>query len=487
MRFDNSYAQLPPRFYTKLEPTPVTQPASIRVNFELADLLGIDGAWLASAEGTDMIAGNHVPDGADPIATVYAGHQFGGWVPQLGDGRAILLGEVIGQDGVRYDIQLKGSGPTPYSRGGDGRAPLGPVLREYIVSEAMAARGIPSTRSLAAVTTGDYVFRDSALPGGVLARVAQSHIRVGTFQYFAARRDTEALRLLVEYVAARHFPNAVGSDNPCRAMLEAVIARQASLVAQWQLAGFIHGVMNTDNMLLSGESIDYGPCAFMDSFDPAAVYSSIDHAGRYAYGNQPGIAHWNLSCLAQALLPVLDEGQEKAVAIAQGALDAFPEMFRQAYLKGASAKLGLASVDEGDESLVSGLFELMAEHKTDFTLAFRRLSDLADPGNGAGVGELFEFNEAFEPWLQRWRQRLAHDGRAPRERQAGMYLANPVFIPRNHLVEEAISAADTQGDFTLFHALAELSGKPQAYKPGMASFARPPRPEQVVRKTFCGT
>ena len=327
-----------------------------------------------------MVAGNAVPPGAEPIATVYAGHQFGGYNPQLGDGRAILLGEVVSPDGQRFDLQLKGSGPTPYSRGGDGRSPLGPVLREYIVSEAMHRLGVPTTRALAAVSTGDMVARDRFLPGAVLARVASSHIRIGTFEYFAARRDTEALQLLADHVIERHYPEAQHSDNPVLALLEGVIARQAQLIAQWQLLGFIHGVMNTDNMLICGETIDYGPCAFMDQFNPDQVYSSIDHGGRYAYRKQPGIAHWNLSCLAQALLPVLHEDQERAVALAQNAINAFPEQFLQANTQGMARKLGLQAIGEQDTALVEDLWQLMAQHELDFTLSFRRLADLARDG-----------------------------------------------------------------------------------------------------------
>jgi uncharacterized protein YdiU (UPF0061 family) len=489
--FDNSYLQLPGRFYTKLEPTPVSLPGPIRVNRALAQKLGIDAAWLESKEGTEALAGNRLPEGAEPIATVYAGHQFGGWVPQLGDGRAILLGEVIGRDGLRYDIQLKGSGPTPYSRGGDGRAPLGPVLREYIVSEAMAALGVPTTRSLAAVTTGDHVFREEALPGAVLTRVAQSHIRIGTFQFFLARQDMDALRLLVDYVIERHYPAAAGAENPARALLDAVVAGQASLVAQWQLIGFIHGVMNTDNMLLSGETIDYGPCAFMDTFHPDTVFSSIDQQGRYAYRNQPVIAHWNLSCLAQALLPVLDAEKEQGMALAQDSLDAFPELFQDAYRGGMARKLGLSSdvtgIGAGDESLADELLKLMAQEQADFTLVFRRLSDLAQPGSGPGVGELFEFPAAFAPWLERWQQRMESDPQAPGERQAGMYQANPAFIPRNHLVAAAIDRAVNDSDFAPFNRLVGILEQPRDYEPGLASYARPPRPEEVVRQTFCGT
>jgi uncharacterized protein YdiU (UPF0061 family) len=485
--FDNSYLRLPDRFYTKLAPTPVSRPGPIRVNQALARKLGIDAAWLASEEGTEVLAGNRLPEGAEPIAMVYAGHQFGGWVPQLGDGRAILLGEVIGLDGVRYDIQLKGSGPTPYSRGGDGRAPLGPVLREYIISEAMAAHGIPTTRSLAAVSTGDQVFREDALPGAVLTRVGQSHIRIGTFQFFLSRQDTDALRLLVDYVIERHYPAAAEAENPARAMFDEVIAGQASLVARWQLLGFIHGVMNTDNMLLSGETIDYGPCAYMDTYHPDTVFSSIDHHGRYAYRNQPGIAHWNLACLAQTLLPVLHAESEQASSLAQDSLDAFPGLFKDAYSRGMARKLGLAGIEAGDESLAGDLLELMAREQADFTLTFRRLSDLAQSGSGQGVGDLFEFPAAFAPWLERWQQRIEDDPQTPGERQAGMYQANPVFIPRNHLVEAAIDKAVNGGDFTTFNRLVDLLEQPRDYEPDLASYAKPPRPEEVVSKTFCGT
>ncbi|NND67984.1 MAG: YdiU family protein, partial [Halioglobus sp.] len=391
--FDNSYARLPAAFYTALDPTPVEEPGPIRVNRELAVELGLDPQWLASKEGTAVLAGNEIAEGSEPIATVYAGHQFGGYNPQLGDGRAVLLGEIVRSDGQRFDLQLKGSGPTPYSRGGDGRAPLGPVLREYIVGEAMHALGVPTTRSLAAVTTGELVVRDGYLPGAVLARVASSHIRIGTFEYFAARRDNESLATLSGHVIARHFPEAAQADNPILDMLESVIERQATLVAQWQLLGFIHGVMNTDNMLLCGETIDYGPCAFMDAFNPEQVYSSIDHQGRYAYRNQPGIAQWNLSRLAQAVLPLLHDDEEQAVALAQAAIDAYPAQFLDAHSAGIARKLGLSEITEDDTALVEDLFAALAEHKLDFTLAFRRLADLADDSAaGAGsVASLFEF------------------------------------------------------------------------------------------------
>jgi len=484
--FDNSYARLPERFFSRREPVAVAAPGPIRVNVPLAELLCIDPQWLASTEGTAVVAGNSIPPGAEPIATVYAGHQFGSYNPQLGDGRAILLGEVIARDGLRYDIQLKGSGPTPYSRGGDGRAPLGAVLREYLVSEAMYSLGLPTTRALAAVSTGEQVVRDTFLPGAVLARVAKSHIRIGTFQFFAARQDVEALHLLVEHVLERHYPEALDADNRPLALLRSVISAQASLVARWQLLGFIHGVMNTDNMLLSGETIDYGPCAFMDEFDPGKVFSSIDHAGRYAYRNQPGIAHWNLAALAQALLPVLHTDQEKAVALAQEAVDGFPGQFLEAHAAGMAAKLGLARLQDDDTSLVEDLLLLMQQEQSDFTLAFRRLADLADSG-AANVGELFDFAPAFEPWLARWRARLATETTSRAQRQASMYRASPAFIPRNHLVEEALQAAVEHGELAPFHRLVEVLARPFDYDPALARFATPPRPEQVVHQTFCGT
>jgi uncharacterized protein YdiU (UPF0061 family) len=488
--FDNSYARLPERFYQRQAPERVSAPALIRVNPVLARELGIDPQWLASAEGIEMVAGNRLPDGTDPIATAYAGHQFGGWNPQLGDGRALLLGELIGTDGLRYDVQLKGSGRTPYSRGGDGRAPLGPVLREYLLSEAMATLGIPTSRSLAAVTTGDTVLRDKALPGAVLARVTSSHIRIGTFQFFAARQDTEALRVLVDHVVRRHYPDLAGEGNPALALLDAVVTRQASLIARWQLVGFIHGVMNTDNMLLSGETIDYGPCAFMDAYNPAAVFSSIDHAGRYAYHNQPAIAHWNLVRLAEALLSVLDDDQERAVALAQEVLNTFTDRYDGAYQAGMRRKLGFSeSHEDGDQQLVAGLLSLMSEAQLDFTLTFRHLADLADPQGSAGqaVGQLFTVPDSLRAWLPVWRARLQRDPMSGADRQALMYRANPVYIARNHRVEEAITAATERADFGPFHRLLDRLTQAFDYDPAQVRYATPPRPEQVIQQTFCGT
>ncbi|HEX8280421.1 MAG TPA: YdiU family protein, partial [Chthoniobacterales bacterium] len=365
--FDNSYARLPDRFFARLSPTAVRAPRLIRVNRELASQLGIDPDWLASAEGVEILAGNRVAENSEPIATAYAGHQFGGFVPQLGDGRAILLGEVIDRTAARRDIQLKGAGRTPFSRGGDGRAALGPVLREYVVSEAMAALGIPTTRALAAVTTGEEVIRETMLPGAVFTRVASSHIRVGTFQFFAARGDNEGLRVLADHVLGRHYPHAAEAARPYRALLDAVVRAQGELIARWLLVGFIHGVMNTDNMSIAGETIDYGPCAFMDEYDPATVYSSIDRRGRYAYANQPNIALWNLTRLAECLVPLLHEDEDAAIAQAEEALGGFAAIFEQAYQSGLRRKLGLASEEEDDAALARDLLKLMHDHRADFT------------------------------------------------------------------------------------------------------------------------
>ncbi len=487
LAFDNTYSQLPGQLYSKQAPTPVSEPGLIRVNHALAELLGIDPAWLESEEGVKIVAGNLVPEGADPIATVYAGHQFGSWNPQLGDGRAVLLGEVVGKDGERYDIQLKGSGQTPYSRMGDGRAPLGPVLREYIVSEAMYALGVPTSRMLAAVTTGDPVFREESLPGGVLARVAKSHIRFGTFQFFAAREDIEALRALTDHVIDRHYPDARQADNPVQAMFEMVCAAQAKLVVSWQMLGFIHGVMNTDNMLLSGETIDYGPCAFMDTYDPETVFSSIDHGGRYAYRNQPGIAHWNLACLAQALVPVLDDNEDKAVELARDTLEKFPGFFLDENISGLRRKLGLQTMQDDDEALAKDFLDLLESTQSDFTLAFRRLSELVSDSGEDSVQDLYDFDDACAPWLSRWRARLEGETRPADEIQAGMLAVNPALVPRNHLVEEAINAAQTDNDFSVFHTLVDTLSTPFTYAPHLAKFATPPQPGEVVRQTFCGT
>ena len=418
----------------------------------------------------------------------YAGHQFGHFVPQLGDGRAILLGEVIDADGIRRDIQLKGSGPTPFSRRGDGRAALGPVLREYIVSEAMATLGIPTTRSLAAVMTGESVLRETPLPGAVLTRVASSHIRVGTFQYFAARGDTEGVRRLADHVIARHYPDVAKAERPYHALLEGVVTRQADLVARWLLVGFIHGVMNTDNTSISGETIDYGPCAFMDHYDPAKVFSSIDELGRYAYANQPRIALWNLTRLAECLLPLLGDEQDRAIEEAQSALGNFVETFDAAYQAGLRNKLGLFTVRDDDRALAQDLLDAMAKNQADFTLTFRRLSDAALTSADDGrVRELFADPNAYDEWAGRWRQRIGGEPQDPAARQTAMRSVNPAFIPRNHLIEAVIEAAVNRDDFAPFEELLTVLSKPYEDQPEFARYAQAPEPHQRVLRTFCGT
>ncbi len=468
--FDNSYARLPDRFYARQTAVPVRDPGLITVNAGLARSLGLDPEILSSAEAVTSFAGNATPGGAEPLAQAYAGHQFGGWSPQLGDGRALLLGEIVSPEGQRFDIQLKGSGPTPFSRRGDGRAWIGPVIREYIVSEAMAALGLPTTRALAAVTTGEPVWRETALPGAVLVRVAASHIRVGTFQYFAARQDTEALRLLTDHVIERHYPDA---KTPLD-LLDAVTAAQARLIAGWMSFGFIHGVMNTDNMAISGETIDYGPCAFMDAYHPQKVFSSIDQYGRYAYGNQPRIAVWNLAQFASCLLPLMGE-EEPAIEAATAAINRFPELYEAEWLKRFRAKIGLATAEDGDAALIEALLTRMAEGGADFTRTFRGLSDdtaaseFADP-------------EACGAWARDWRNRTAREA----EPVALMRAANPAFIPRNHRVEEAIQSA-VKGDYSHFHRLNEILAHPFDDQPDAAEYRAAPTEEETVTRTFCGT
>jgi serine/tyrosine/threonine adenylyltransferase len=487
--FENTYARLPEHFYARLNPTPVAAPRLVKLNVELARNLGLDPDALASPRGVEILAGNRVAEGAEPLALAYAGHQFGHFVPQLGDGRTNLLGEVVGRDGVRYDIQLKGSGPTPFSRGGDGRAALGPVLREYILSEAMAALGVPTTRALAAVTTGERVLRETTLPGAVLTRVAASHLRVGTFQYFAAQGDTEGTRRLADYAIVRHYPAASRVERPYRALLDGVIARQAQLVAQWLLLGFIHGVMNTDNTSISGETIDYGPCAFMEAYDPVKVFSSIDHHGRYAYGNQPRAMLWNLTRLAEALLPVLEQEEvnaEAGLASAKEALAAFGPQFEAAYGAGLRRKLGLFTEREGDSALVEDLLTRMAANQADFTLTFRRLCDAAaGPEGDGGVRTLFADPGAYDSWAVGWRRRLEEEP-APM-RAAAMRMASPAFIPRNHVVEAALAAAIERRDFQPFGELLDVVSRPYEDRPNLERYATPARPEECVLQTFCGT
>lgn len=481
IQFDNSYARLPAKFYAPQTPSPVKAPQLIRANISLAKTLGIDPEWLESAEGIQALAGNAVPAGTTPISQAYAGHQFGNFVPQLGDGRAILLGEVVAPDGKRYDVQLKGSGPTPWSRRGDGRSALGPVLREYIVSEAMHALGVPTTRALAAVTTGEQVRREEMQAGGVFTRVASSHIRVGTFQYFAAREDTEALRTLADYTIERHYPAAAAEPNRYVALLDAVIHAQAQLIPHWLSIGFIHGVMNTDNCAVSGETIDYGPCAFMEQFHPQCVYSSIDRQGRYAWGNQPQIAQWNLTRFAETLLPLIDPDKEAAIKQAEESLAAFPSQFHRGYLDRFAAKLGLPREHKTTPDFIKTTLEKLGPQNVDFTLFFRHLTRVAAGEDPAELLALWDTESNARAWLDDWRA-LAD----PATRLADMRAANPILMPRNHRVEQAIQAGYA-GDFTPFHQLVEALAKPYDDRPEFSDLEAAAKPEERVTETFCGT
>jgi serine/tyrosine/threonine adenylyltransferase len=486
--FSNSYARLPKHFFARLSPTTVAKPRLIKFNESLASELGLDTRALEPDELAAIFAGNVIPPGAEPIAMAYAGHQFGNFVPQLGDGRAILLGEVVDRNGERRDVQLKGTGRTPFSRRGDGRATLGPVLREYLVSEAMHALGIPTTRALAAVSTGETVFRDRPLPGAVLTRVASSHIRIGTFQYFAARGDMEAVKRLSGCVIDRHFPEARDSERPTLALLQIVVERQASLVARWMHIGFIHGVINTDNTALSGETIDFGPCAFLDSYDPATTFSAIDELGRYAYGNQPTMAQWNLARFAETLLPFLDPNPERAVEIANEAISMFTTRFQEHWLAGMRAKLGLVRNEEGDLELARALLRAMHENAADFTLTFRRLCDAAVHEKAdVNLRALFANPAAYDNWASRWRSRLAAERLDLDARAQAMRAVNPAFIPRNHRVEQALDAAIEYGDFSRFAELLTVLSRPYEDQAVFADYANPPDADERVFRTFCGT
>ncbi len=488
--FESTYADLPERFYARTSPTPVSAPRLLRVNEAVATELGLDPEWLASDAGLAMLAGNATPDPMRPIAMAYAGHQFGNFVPQLGDGRAILLGERLDRQGRRFDIQLKGAGPTPFSRNGDGRAAIGPVIREYVVSEAMAALGVPTTRALAAVTTGDPVHREAPLPGAILARVARGHIRVGTFEYFACRRDTEGVRALADYAIARLHPEAAEADAPYLALLESVVRAQAELVAHWLGLGFIHGVMNTDNTSIAGETIDYGPCAFLDTYDPDQVFSSIDHGRRYAYGRQPAIASWNVTRFAETLLSLLDGDEDARVAAATAALEGFEPAFQAAWRGRLRNKLGFAEFDAPAEALTTALLEAMATQKADFTRTFRGLLDTleSDGASDAAVAADAGFDDpdAFVKWAAEWRQHLAREGRPGEQVREDLMHANPALIPRNHRIEEAIVAA-TAGNLAPFERLVEALASPFVADPRFSDLAKAPEPHEVVHQTFCGT
>jgi uncharacterized protein YdiU (UPF0061 family) len=489
--FDNSYTSLPERFYARVAPTKVREPRIIKVNHALAEQLGLDPAELDSADGAQVFSGNVLPEGAASIALAYAGHQFGGFSSQLGDGRAILLGEVRDRDGVRRDIQLKGAGRTPFSRQGDGRAALGPVLREYIVSEAMAAFGVPTTRALAAVTTGETVIREQRLPGAVLTRVAASHIRVGTFEFFAARDDREALSALTKYTLQRHYPlqspAEPSSQSEALRLLECVIDAQASLVARWLGLGFVHGVMNTDNTSISGETIDYGPCAFLDEYDPDKTFSSIDRGGRYAFGNQPKIVLWNMARFAETLLPLIADQEDVAARLATERLERFPELFEAAQSRVMRSKLGLSSEDATDTALIDDLLQRLALNQVDYTVFFRALCAVAeDPAADASVAALFSDPSAFHGFAERWRRRLALERVAPEARARAMRRVNPALIPRNHRIEQAI-VAGVAGNFEPFETLVRALARPYEDQPELAHLAEPPLVSERVRATFCGT
>ncbi|MFP4080890.1 MAG: protein adenylyltransferase SelO [Ectothiorhodospira sp.] len=481
----HDYADLPEAFHARVAPTPVRAPRLLVLNTALCRTLDIEPDALPPQAWAGLLSGNDLPRGARPVAMAYAGHQFGQFVPQLGDGRAILLGELRGADGTLRDLHLKGAGRTPFSRSGDGRAALGPVLREYLVSEAMHALGIPTTRALAAVATGETVQREAPRPGAILARVAASHLRVGTFEYFAARGDVPSLKRLADFTRARH-PTQHGDQDPYLALLASVLEGQARLVAQWMGIGFVHGVMNTDNSALSGETLDYGPCAFLDVYHPGAVFSAIDHHGRYAYGNQPRIADWNLARLAECLLPLVDTDPRRAVDRVMPILERFPERIGAHWLEGMRRKLGLETAETEDTGLIQELLTLMEREEADFTRTFHHLVGLAGDPEARTPPPGLRRPEAFNEWLTRWRERLGHEPASPADRSRAMARVNPVRIPRNHRVEQALEAAHS-GEMAPFLALLEAVTHPFEARPEWAAFDTPPGPGERVTRTFCGT
>ncbi|MDX1537898.1 protein adenylyltransferase SelO [Arsukibacterium sp.] len=478
-----SYQQLPEILFAKCQPTAVAAPEWLAFNHSLADELGIPAQYHASEAGLKLFSGNDLPEWCQPIAQAYAGHQFANYVPRLGDGRALLLAEVISNNGQRYDLQLKGAGPTPFSRGGDGRSPLGPVIREYLLSEAMHALGVPTTRALAAVSTGESVYRDEPQPGAILCRVAKSHIRIGTFQYVAALNDRQLLMEFTDYVINRHYPQCQSQPQPYLALLAAVIAAQAATVAHWMSLGFIHGVMNTDNMTISGETIDYGPCAFMEAYDEKAVFSAIDRRGRYAYGNQPAIALWNLTRLAEALLPLLHSDQQQAIALATSALEEFSSLYQHNYRQKMATKLGITAPAPEDDPLIARLLQLLQQDQVDFSLFFRQLSQ-QDPATAA---ELFNDKRNWQSWLNSWQVRTSEQSLTSEQRIIVMQQANPALIPRNHLVQRAITEATGHGDLSFFNELKNAWQHPFVSKPEYQPLTRPATAAERVNRTFCGT
>ena len=486
MLFDNSYQNLPQDFFERINPVPVKDPQLIIFNNDLGRSLGIDQK-INKKELANIFSGNEILKGSSPIALAYAGHQFGNFVNQLGDGRAVLLGEVSTPNQERFDMQLKGSGQTRFSRQGDGRSPLGPVIREYVVSEAMNALGIPSTRSLAAVTTGEKVFREVFLPGGILTRIAKSHIRVGTFEYFAAQKNTENLKTLADYTIKRHFPSLKGAANPYLSLLEIVGERQIELISKWMGVGFIHGVMNTDNTSIVGETIDYGPCAFMDEYNPSTVFSSIDAHGRYAFGNQPMIAQWNMACFANSLLALIDKDTEKATSKAQKVINNFPNKMSEAVMSVMCKKIGLDSTKTNSQEALTKLLRIMLDNKSDYTLTFRYLSEIIKGKRDSSFKQQFLEHNQISNWLKEWKELIKDQDLAKKEIVLSMESSNPVFIPRNHLVERAIEAAVENNDFSEMKTLLTILSKPYEEQSKYGEYMKPPKPLEVVHQTFCGT
>ena len=486
MLFDNSYQNLPQDFFERINPVPVKDPQLIIFNNDLGKSLGIDQK-INKKELANIFSGNEILKGSSPIALAYAGHQYGNFVNQLGDGRAVLLGEVSTPNQERFDMQLKGSGQTRFSRQGDGRSPLGPVIREYVVSEAMNALGIPSTRSLAAVTTGEKVFREVILPGGILTRIAKSHIRVGTFEYFAAQKNTENLKTLADYTIKRHFLSLKDVANPYLSLLEIVSERQIELISKWMGVGFIHGVMNTDNTSIVGETIDYGPCAFMDEYNPSTVFSSIDAHGRYAFGNQPLIAQWNMACFANSLLGLIDKDTEKATDKAQKVINNFPNKMSEALMSVMCKKIGLDSTKTNSQEALTKLLRIMLDNKSDYTLTFRYLSEIIKGKRDSSFKQQFLEHNQISNWLKEWKELIKDQDLAKKEIFLSMESSNPVFIPRNHLVERAIEAAVENNDFSEMKTLLTILSKPYEEQSKYGEYMKPPKPLEVVHQTFCGT
>ena len=490
--FDNSFSEQSEKFYSKVKPTPVKAPELFSFNTLLAKQIGIGLSDLDPNVKAQIFSGNILPYRSEPLSMVYAGHQFGGYVPQLGDGRAILIGETVGEDGQRWDVQLKGAGRTPYSRNGDGRSALGPVIREYILSEAMHALGVKTTRALAAVTTGQNVVRESKRPGGIFTRVALSHIRVGAFEYFSNKRDIKSVKTLADYAINRLYPECLGSDDPYISFYKSVLNAQAELVAKWMSLGFIHGVMNTDNMSISGETIDYGPCAFMDVYNPRKVFSSIDHQGRYAYSNQGQIAQWNLARFGEALLPLIHKSRTEAISIVEESLSEFSHLFEHKWLELMLLKIGIQVKKENDQKLIEQLLNLMHKDTVDFTLCFRNLSKVI----GSNIDELsdthhffnlFESSGEISDWVKKLNARLVQEGGSYENIIERMNLVNPKYIPRNHLVEQAIQDAENKGDYTIFNELLDVLNSPFGERVEYEDYSKAPLPRQLVKQTFCGT